>query len=113
MARQTVFALHGHLSRKSLRQYTVGDTFAKGDIIGWLGTQEENGGWNLRALQLSLVKPETKDLPGWSAPLIGNVHGSIIPIHGSFWDVFTSVYVFDFFPFYSDSVYPEEEPTMI
>ena len=62
---QTVFALHGHLSRKSLRQYTVGDAFAKGDIIGWLGTQEENGGWNPHVhFQLSLVKPETHDLPG-------------------------------------------------
>ena len=62
---QTVYALHGHLSRETLSLHRIGDTFDRGDIIGRLGTKAENGGWNPHLhFQLSLVQPTTYDLPG-------------------------------------------------
>ena len=62
---QTVYALFGHLSRKSLEGWSVGDTFEAGDLLAWVGGMEENGGWNPHLhFQLSLIEPETHDLPG-------------------------------------------------
>ncbi len=62
---QVVFALHGHLARKSLDGWQPGDTFAAGDVLGHLGDENENGGWNPHLhFQLSLIKPRTYDLPG-------------------------------------------------
>jgi murein DD-endopeptidase MepM/ murein hydrolase activator NlpD len=62
---QTVFALHGHLSRKSLDNWQVGDRFPAGHILGYVGSKDENGGWNPHVhFQLSLIKPSTHDLPG-------------------------------------------------
>ena len=62
---QKVFALHGHLSRASLKRWNVGDTFEQGEVIGWVGPKTENGGWNPHLhFQLSLQEPKTHDLPG-------------------------------------------------
>lgn len=39
------YTLYGHLSEKSITNYTVGNQLKKGDKIGVLGTYEENGAW--------------------------------------------------------------------
>jgi len=59
-----IYALHGHLSRKSLDK-KPGQAIAYGEIIGWLGDETENGGWPPHVhFQLSLVAPESADMPG-------------------------------------------------
>ena len=62
---QTVYALHGHLSRESLQRWSPGDAFEAGEVLGHVGSREVNGGWNPHVhFQLSLLVPETHDLPG-------------------------------------------------
>jgi murein DD-endopeptidase MepM/ murein hydrolase activator NlpD len=62
---QVVYALHGHLSRSSLKRWSAGDTFAAGDVLAHVGETHENGGWNPHLhFQLSLIEPDTHDLPG-------------------------------------------------
>ena len=60
-----VWALFGHLSAKSLEGKSIGQKFNAGDVIGWFGNKDENGGWEPHLhFQLSLIRPETHDLPG-------------------------------------------------
>lgn len=62
---QTVYALHGHLSRSSLNLWQRGDKVNAGQTLGRIGAMHENGGWNPHLhFQLSLVEPSTYDLPG-------------------------------------------------
>ena len=62
---QTIYALHGHLSRESLQIWREGDVFTAGDELATLGTKEVNGGWNPHLhFQLSWIEPLTYDLPG-------------------------------------------------
>ena len=42
---QRFYILYGHLSRKSLLHYQEGKTIAAGELLGWLGTEDENGHW--------------------------------------------------------------------
>jgi murein DD-endopeptidase MepM/ murein hydrolase activator NlpD len=60
-----LYALHGHLSRASLDRWRPGDAFARGDVLGELGAESENGGWPPHVhFQLAWQKPSTHDLPG-------------------------------------------------
>ncbi len=60
-----LWALHGHLSHASVRLRKVADRFQAGDILGHLGLETENGGWNPHLhFQLSWVEPLVCDLPG-------------------------------------------------
>jgi len=60
-----LYALFGHLSGESLAHSPVGRRFAAGDVLGWLGTEAENGGWPPHVhVQLSWERPATHDLPG-------------------------------------------------
>lgn len=62
---QTVWVLHGHLSRTSLEGLAVGQSFRAGERIAWIGGEHENGGWAPHIhLQLSVQEPESHDLPG-------------------------------------------------
>jgi murein DD-endopeptidase MepM/ murein hydrolase activator NlpD len=62
---QVIYALHGHLSRASLARWSEGDSFRIGEQLATVGETSENGGWNPHLhFQLSLIKPETHDLPG-------------------------------------------------
>jgi len=62
---QTVYALHGHLSRSSLNEWKEGDSFDMGTTLAQVGEAHENGGWNPHLhFQLSFVEPEGFDLPG-------------------------------------------------
>jgi len=61
----SVWALYGHLNSKSVNGKEVGQVIEKGDIIAWFGNESENGGWAPHLhFQLSLIEPETHDLPG-------------------------------------------------
>ena len=60
-----VWALFGHLSAKSLEGKSIGQMLKPGEVIGWFGNKDENGGWDPHLhFQLSLIKPKTHDLPG-------------------------------------------------
>jgi murein DD-endopeptidase MepM/ murein hydrolase activator NlpD len=60
-----LFALHGHLSAASLRHSPPGRIFAAGEVLGWLGAPEENGGWPPHLhFQLCRERPDSHDLPG-------------------------------------------------
>ena len=62
---QEVYALHGHLSRDSLRGLKAGQVMKRGAPLARVGSPEENGGWNAHLhFQLSLVQPTNCDLPG-------------------------------------------------
>jgi peptidoglycan LD-endopeptidase LytH len=62
---QSVWALHGHLSARSVEGRFEGQRIARGEVIAWVGDRHENGGWNPHLhFQLSLVRPEVADLPG-------------------------------------------------
>tara|TARA_R110001592_G_scaffold325650_2_gene605803 strand:+ start:1120 stop:1827 length:708 start_codon:yes stop_codon:yes gene_type:complete len=39
------YTLYGHLSKKSISKFTIGDTIKKGEQIGFLGNTLENGDW--------------------------------------------------------------------
>ena len=59
------WALFGHLDEQSSCQWKKGDTFDKGLCIGRFGDESENGGWFPHVhFQLSLLEPETHDMPG-------------------------------------------------
>jgi murein DD-endopeptidase MepM/ murein hydrolase activator NlpD len=60
-----LYALFGHLSRKSLEGKRAGQAFQAGDVLGWIGDRDENGGWNPHLhFQLSLERPMKCDMPG-------------------------------------------------
>jgi peptidoglycan LD-endopeptidase LytH len=62
---RTLYVLHGHLSRADLGRWTAGDAFRAGEVIGHLGTEQENGDWVPHVhIQLSLDAPERADMPG-------------------------------------------------
>jgi murein DD-endopeptidase MepM/ murein hydrolase activator NlpD len=64
-SKQKVWALHGHLSSESIENIEIGTYFKAGDIIAKVGCEEVNGGWPPHIhFQLSLVEPETYDMPG-------------------------------------------------
>ena len=62
---QRLWMLYGHLSEQSLRGWCGGEAVAAGQVLGWIGSKEENGGWPPHLhFQLSRVEPEGCDLPG-------------------------------------------------
>lgn len=64
-----IFALFGHLSAASLARSPIGRRFETGDVLGWLGDPEENGGWPPHVhFQLAWERPFTHDLPGAVRP---------------------------------------------
>lgn len=61
----TLWSLYGHLSARSIRLRRVGQSVARGEVIGELGALEENGGWPPHLhFQLSWREPPSHDLPG-------------------------------------------------
>ena len=62
---QNIYALYGHLSNSSIKNKKIGQKIHSGEVLGYLGSEEENGGWPPHVhFQLSLIKPEECDLPG-------------------------------------------------
>ena len=61
----SVWALYGHLDSASIDGKEIGQKVLAGEIIAWFGDFEENGGWEPHLhFQLSLIEPETHDMPG-------------------------------------------------
>ncbi len=59
------WVLWGHLSKASVQIHQIGQHFERGDVLGWVGTKIDNGGWNPHLhIQLANVKPKTHDMPG-------------------------------------------------
>tara|TARA_B000000557_G_C20772857_1_gene442701 strand:+ start:680 stop:1273 length:594 start_codon:yes stop_codon:yes gene_type:complete len=64
-----VWALYGHLNAASIEGKRIGQKVDAGEVIAWFGAFEENGGWDPHLhFQLSLIEPETHDMPGVVAP---------------------------------------------
>lgn len=60
-----IHVLLGHLSAASLLRSPVGRRFRRGEVLGWLGDHDENGGWPPHVhVQLSRERPSVPDLPG-------------------------------------------------
>ena len=60
-----IWALYGHMDAGSVEGKSVGQKVSAGEVIAWFGAHHENGGWEPHLhFQLSLVEPETHDLPG-------------------------------------------------
>ena len=60
-----LYALFGHLDRKSLERFKPGDPLSAGQQIGQVGEEHENGGWAPHLhLQFSIVRPDKPDMPG-------------------------------------------------
>lgn len=60
-----LWSLYGHLSAKSLSKVSTGQVVKSGEVLGWIGNKEENGGWNPHVhFQLSYMQPQGCDLPG-------------------------------------------------
>ncbi len=61
----TFWVLWGHLSKASIHKHQIGEPFERGDVIGWVGSKSDNGGWNPHLhIQLANEKPATHDMPG-------------------------------------------------
>ena len=60
-----LFALHGHLSKESLCSKSVGQKIHQGEVIAYIGSENENGGWPPHVhFQLSYKAPNAPDMPG-------------------------------------------------
>ena len=65
----TLWALYGHLSSESIENKILGQKVVAGEVVAWFGDESENGGWEPHLhFQLSLIEPETHDMPGVVAP---------------------------------------------
>lgn len=65
LGERTIWALYGHLSHASVEKAKAGHALKAGDVVGWLGDEKENGGWNPHVhFQLSWVRPAKCDMPG-------------------------------------------------
>ena len=61
----SIWALYGHLSARSTAGKEAGQAVAKGEVIAWLGAEDENGGWPPHLhFQLARRRPPTHDMPG-------------------------------------------------
>jgi murein DD-endopeptidase MepM/ murein hydrolase activator NlpD len=61
----SLWVLHGHLAHRSLEHSPVGRRLRAGDVLGWLGTEAENGGWPPHVhVQLCVERPAGIDVPG-------------------------------------------------
>jgi len=62
---QEIFALYGHLSKESLELHINGEKKKKGEVVGWLGEESENGNWPTHLhYQLCIEDPGEPDMPG-------------------------------------------------
>ena len=77
---QNIYALYGHLSNSSLKNKNIGQKIYSGEVIAYLGNEEENGGWPPHVhFQLSLIEPKICDLPGVVSEENHNIALKIFP----------------------------------
>ncbi len=64
-ADRTLYILYGHLSSRTTELVKPGRKVVAGELIGWFGKDDENGGWPPHLhLQLSWAEPDEGDIPG-------------------------------------------------
>jgi 4-aminobutyrate aminotransferase-like enzyme/Ser/Thr protein kinase RdoA (MazF antagonist) len=75
------YTLYGHLSKSSLTLKKEGDHVKRGDVIGYIGSQKENGNWAPHLhFQILLDRLDTvHDFYGVSLPSLWPVFSSICP----------------------------------
>jgi len=75
------YSLYGHLTAESPSKFQLGDTLKKGDLIGHLGSPEENGEWSPHLhFQIMLTMLDYKiDFPGVTYPKQIPVWKSLCP----------------------------------
>ena len=57
--------LKGGVTESYGNRLKVGKTIEAGEIVGWIGAEDENGGWPPHVhFQLSVKRPITHDMPG-------------------------------------------------
>jgi murein DD-endopeptidase MepM/ murein hydrolase activator NlpD len=62
---RALWSLYGHRAHRSILGRLPGDVIQSGDVLGWIGDEKENGGWNPHLhFQLSWKRPLSCDLPG-------------------------------------------------
>ena len=77
---QNIYSLYGHLSNSSLKNKKIGQKIYSGEVIAYLGSKEENGGWPPHVhFQLSLIEPKICDLPGVVSEENHNIALKIFP----------------------------------
>jgi peptidoglycan LD-endopeptidase LytH len=60
-----LYALHGHLTRSSIKKVEIGEQVKRGDMFARVGDFEENGNWEPHLhYQLSYRDPGKSDMPG-------------------------------------------------
>lgn len=77
------FSLYGHLSLTSLAQVVVGQKVSKGEVIAWVGADNENGGWPPHLhhqLILDMLGNEV-DFPGVAFVEESDVWMSLCPVY--------------------------------
>lgn len=64
-----LYTLHGHLARRTLDHLNTGQTVQAGELLGWLGTADENLGWppHLHFQLISQIGEHRGDFPGVSS----------------------------------------------
>jgi len=75
------YTLYGHLSKKSMNLFKVGDYVKKGDLIAYIGKPEENGNWEPHLhfqIMLDLIGNKN-DFPGVAFPNQKELMCSISP----------------------------------
>lgn len=69
IGRKKIWTLYGHLDSKSIKDKKIGQKISKGEVICWIGDKHENGGWEPHLhFQISLLEPDTHDMPGVVEP---------------------------------------------
>jgi len=83
------YTLYGHLSRSSLTEVKAGQKIVKGALIGWLGTEKENGTWipHLHFQVMLDLLGNVFDFPGVARPAEIDVWKSICPNANCFFDL--------------------------
>ena len=65
----SLWALYGHLSSESIENKILGQKVVAGEVVAWFGDESENGGCEPHLhFELSVIEPETHDMPGVVAP---------------------------------------------
>jgi 4-aminobutyrate aminotransferase-like enzyme/Ser/Thr protein kinase RdoA (MazF antagonist) len=77
----TFYSLWGHLSGKSARAVKIGDALAAGAVVGWMGGNHENGGWQPHVhLQLIAYRPQAAaDVIGAGEPRYRAIWAELFP----------------------------------
>jgi 4-aminobutyrate aminotransferase-like enzyme/Ser/Thr protein kinase RdoA (MazF antagonist) len=80
-AHPAFWTLYGHLSRESLARLTIGQRVEAGELLGWLGSIDVNGGWwpHVHVQVLCDLLGRDGDFPGVARPAERDVMLALSP----------------------------------